>query len=511
MKPLVAAALALFALPTLASAQIIVNTGDDREAIVNNAPSGSVIEIQSDATFTVTLKFGYTWTKDMTLQAGAGFTPTLKGTTGAPIKITCDNMKLNFTGLMIEGASTNGNALKIVKGPTPNLQVVVTDCLVTGDLSIETATGSDAAVDLESSEVTGEIVFNGSNTGDIILVMRHSEGTIANHTGPNHPSIQALIEDSVLNGPVIDYGLSPGSIWQVRRTRINGGVVVDGNQVPTQHELTFESCLLKGSGLIFSAGLDAFATTTKLNVINCTVTGFNTGARLGGSCTVTNSIIDGNSGVDVLIESGISPSVITHSLIGNWNYPHNNGNVSGPALLDTDWSLMPGSNGIDAGDNASVGTLLFDFYGNPRVQDMDGDGVATVSMGAIESPSPDKATIVVNNGSGTNPLDFSGTVPVLGTVFHGTIQKLPTTFLTVMAIDSPSVVPFVVPGWTGEVLVAASPILLIDFAFGDHVVPLPLDPALIGGVISAQGARLDLNGAVTETVLLNRLDLTLGI
>jgi hypothetical protein len=74
MKPLLALAFVFYT--ASASAQIIVNTGDDIVAICNAAPSGSVIQIQSDAVFVGQ----HTWSaKELTIEAAPGFSPTLRG------------------------------------------------------------------------------------------------------------------------------------------------------------------------------------------------------------------------------------------------------------------------------------------------------------------------------------------------------------------------------------------------------------------------------------------------
>jgi hypothetical protein len=53
-----------------------------------------------------------------------------------------------------------------------------------------------------------------------------------------------------------------------------------------------------------------------------------------------------------------------------------------PSLVD--YSLRAGSPCIDTGDNGATGLPGFDFDGNPRIGDGDGDGADVVDMGAFE-------------------------------------------------------------------------------------------------------------------------------
>jgi hypothetical protein len=519
MRNLFFGALVLFGSLSTASAQIVVHTGDDLEAIVDSAPNGSVIEIQSDATFNVTLKFGYTWTKNLTLQAGAGFTPTLKGTTTGPVKVQADAMQLAFTGLRIEAAVPGGTAVKITDQPavTPGLtQVTFTDCVLDGELPIRLHPTNPLVLDIVDSQLTGPLTTTRTAGGAPSVTLTILGSTVADiDTGGSLGlPVAGLLEDSVVLGPVEDHGAdSIGNVsdWMIRRTRIDGRVLlVTAHTLPVA-VMQLENCLLVGpagpSPGLYTVGPGG----TKLTAINCTVTGFQIGAWVDEKSKLINCLFTGNTQADVQNTTFPHVETVFSSYLSAGPAIGLNGNFTGVMLLDGDFMQLPGSAGIDAGDTSIVPPGATDLLGGARIIDGLGDGVAVVDVGAIESPNPLNAKLTVFNGSGINPNDFTGTLPAIGSMFHGTVAKTPSTILTVMAIDSPSIVPFQLPGWSGEVLVAASPLLILDFANGNHFVPIPNDVALIGGLISAQGARIELTGIFTETVLLNRLDLVLGL
>jgi hypothetical protein len=126
--------------------------------------------------------------------------------------------------------------------------------------------------------------------------------------------------------------------------------------------------------------------------------------------TITNNIITGNianSGAGGIHSSGFLPaSSITYNDVWE-NIPQDyvgcgagTGCISedplfvNPILIE--YNLRAGSPCVDLGDNGASRVPEFDFEGNPRIVDGDGDGLAVVDMGAFEFQGVTEATIDID-------------------------------------------------------------------------------------------------------------------
>ncbi|MHC4945053.1 MAG: right-handed parallel beta-helix repeat-containing protein, partial [Planctomycetota bacterium] len=98
---------------------------------------------------------------------------------------------------------------------------------------------------------------------------------------------------------------------------------------------------------------------------------------------ITNTICWNNTGEEI---SGGTPLVTFSNVKGGWP---GTGNIDADPLFtkpDTgDFHLNPHSPCIDAGDKNVPGLPDFDFEGDPRIIDGDGDGLEVVDMGADEA------------------------------------------------------------------------------------------------------------------------------
>ncbi|WP_176521859.1 LamG-like jellyroll fold domain-containing protein [Longimonas halophila] len=166
---------------------------------------------------------------------------------------------------------------------------------------------------------------------------------------------------------------------------------------------------------------------------------YNTGSGSASSPQVTNTILwrnTANNG-DEIFNNSDATLTLTHTLIegGIGGISENNGSTTtdGGNNLNTDplfvdaeqpagndgtfrtsddgLRLAAGSPAVDAGTNApfesggSAENVDTDLIGDARVQDADGDGTATVNMGAYETPGlpiATSVTIIGTDGTGTD-------------------------------------------------------------------------------------------------------------
>ncbi len=130
-----------------------------------------------------------------------------------------------------------------------------------------------------------------------------------------------------------------------------------------------------------------------LKVRNCTITANEGGWWTGGilnarnsSTVVSNSILWGNSGAQVYNHLCPTPLAVSYSDV-QAGHP-GTGNISlAPRFANPDQSdfrLLPGSPGVDAGEREGSPSVRRDLGGNPRVWDGDGDSQKVVDMGAFE-------------------------------------------------------------------------------------------------------------------------------
>jgi hypothetical protein len=199
-------------------------------------------------------------------------------------------------------------------------------------------------------------------------------------------------------------------------------------------------------------GPAASVSRATLSIINSTIAGNAGGGAVSAESfagdpsflTLANSIVrDTTDGSDVAITSGVTAVIVysnVDSVVGSFT---GMGNINLPVTFTDpaagDYSLVPGSPGIDAGDNSAVPLdSLLDLAGAARFSDdpatADG-GVGTapiVDMGAYELQGPDCPADVNGDGMLT-PADFSAWIAAFnaqapGCDQNGDGQCLPNDF-----------------------------------------------------------------------------------
>ena len=121
------------------------------------------------------------------------------------------------------------------------------------------------------------------------------------------------------------------------------------------------------------------------------------------------------------------------------------------------------------------------------------------------------ASCTFRNGNGINPADYSCvTRPVLGTTWTTSFNSNVNTVLTAMVLAPGGAATGPSP-WSGEVLVALAPRVLLVTGSGNISLPIPNNQSLAGYSLATQGFRLDIAGSNLAYVLLNAQDIHLGM
>ncbi len=177
---------------------------------------------------------------------------------------------------------------------------------------------------------------------------------------------------------------------RVEGLRIRGGSPVV--HVASGTATLINTSVYRSTGGAGSAyGLRATGPGSTVNLVNCVVA-LNGGAGLGvydrASARVANSILSGNAGGDVAVDSTAGTVVVKNSVVETGTFAAQNGNIQGnPGFSDPagdDFHLQPGSAAIDRADPRAEDAPVRDGDGIPRNVDGDVDGSPVPDIGAYE-------------------------------------------------------------------------------------------------------------------------------
>jgi parallel beta-helix repeat protein len=187
-------------------------------------------------------------------------------------------------------------------------------------------------------------------------------------------------------------------------TASGGGAIYEYNSPTTATNCTFEG----NTAWNWGGGLFVFGHISP-TLTNCTFYGNSAGISGGavyyGSPILKNCILWGDTPDEIDATAAVTYSDIQGGYAGQGNINAN------PLWVDPangDFHLAAGSPCIDAGTNDAPYLPPYDFEGDPRVMDGDGDGDAIVDMGVDEVLGPVEATMHVGGIEGLFSLDPYG-------------------------------------------------------------------------------------------------------
>ncbi|MCE9596234.1 MAG: hypothetical protein K8S98_18745 [Planctomycetes bacterium] len=332
---------------TQARAQIVVQDGDNLKAIVSAAASGSVIEIQSNGTFVGSIKWAG---KDLVIRAAAGFTPTLGGAVN--VQHSPSGTRATLEGLRLTGGIGGSDVLD------GTLDIRVVDCELRGLTFVGGQGNSRTSLSMLRSSMRSSLVVLAADNAITRVDVGQStyeRRLIATTSGAGRMELE------------------------MHRSRVGLGIDAQSTS-STSLQLRVESCVIANPGAS-TPGIRTFGNVAA-RLVNDTITGFGIGLDGNGTTTAENLLVFGNSASD--LGAAVSAPQVANSLIEDGTFAGQNGNFGGTPLVAPNFSLLPGSLGIDAGNDNALGIGKRDFYGAPRIQDGDGNGTSTVDVGAVE-------------------------------------------------------------------------------------------------------------------------------
>jgi hypothetical protein len=193
--------------------------------------------------------------------------------------------------------------------------------------------------------------------------------------------------------------------------------------------------------------------------------------------------------------------------------------ANGSVYVSNGWASSPSTNGrIWAFDRdlQPLFTLSLDNQnaGGPAL--VEGGTLVACDRNAVRAwrSIATVAAFFFENGNGLNPAGFSTfDAPVLGATWQSSVQMGPASVLSLVAFaPGPALaLPFTCPN-ACELLANPATTFLYDFQAGSHSLAIPLNPALSGVQVIAQGGRVDWPvGGVPVLELFNAYRLRLGI
>lgn len=338
-----------------------------RNGFPSNSPGGGILCSATAPTIKNNII-----TNNAALFAGGGIF--LSG--NAPVIIS--NKILNNNACFGGGIATNGSSA-LIQGNTISGNTT-TGCTGGGGGGIRIAGGSlarilDNIISNNSSGTGGGIELFGS--GPTIIRGNTITGNISSAEGGGinltNPSPATIVQNFITKNTASEGG---GIAWSHLPNSIVNNTIAD-NDAPT-----------RGSGILAEVG------GTQIKIFNNIIVA--KGAQTAVFCDLASPLVFNSN--NVFSPQGLAFERECANQMGI------NGNISvDPLFVDPangDYHLRPNSPSIDAGDNSAPDIPATDFDGDPRILDGDGDGTATIDMGADEVvPQESPFDICIDSGN----------------------------------------------------------------------------------------------------------------
>jgi CSLREA domain-containing protein len=402
----------LNALPSLLSDMTIAGPGADLLAVKRSTAGGTpnfrIFDINSQSRSTVTI---------------SGLTMSHGHIDGGPNPVDDGGAIFNAGTLYLTNSRLNDSTSTFGGGIENTGGLVLTGTTVAGNTSTDGGgIENRGTLTLINSTVTGNtsITEGGGiyNLGTLTLTSSTVSGNTSDQAGGIHNSGTLILTSSTVNGNSCNH--------------FAGGVLNIGTATLANSTISDNS---GAGGGIYNG---SFATSFMLS--DSTVSNNRSSGGGGGilndgvTFSIKNTIVAGNTSADLI---GTFNSQ-DYNLIGNTSgasftgtTTHNITNVNarlGPLAnnggLTQTHALLPGSPAIDAGDNSAVNPPFTDQRGEGfnRIADGDGNGTATVDIGAYELQGVltiDRASPLAGRTSGGQQITLYGAFANLFTVTIG--------------------------------------------------------------------------------------------
>ncbi|MCC6784403.1 MAG: hypothetical protein IT457_16285 [Planctomycetes bacterium] len=178
----------------------------------------------------------------------------------------------------------------------------------------------------------------------------------------------------------------------------------------------------------------------------------------------------------------------------------------------SNFRAMLGNTVVDSFSHTGNQSSPNNYYGftNILFDELQIDFVADFNLDTLAFNDPG-AACTFRNGTGVNPAEYRCvTLPVLGTNWQTLVVTNPNTLAAYVAIGLAGPHPGL-PLLGHELLIQPSPAPVMIPTSGTLSLAIPNGPSWNGLALSTQGMRVDLAGPTTRLVLLNALDIVLGL